>query len=407
MSSIPVVTTGTSLAQNIWGTIAGDDRLSSAAAIPGEVLGLATEGLMAMKDPVYALASAGLSIVLELVEPFNDAIEYVSGSPDDMKKVEEAWGKVATSLTTLSSDTSSAVGENLTQWQGQAATAAQEQLDALSAAIAAASNEASNVAQIVSWCRMLAEAIKAVIESILAELVSWLITRGLIALATGPWSFGASVATFVLSAFYKATSMFLRAMNKVKHATGIFGKILRVFFDQALNRKGPFHVTAGQPFGIRDSLNYSLWKGVLIKAGIGGGVSLMGNASQAIGDFFDSPAAPTGGGGGGGSTGAVAVDLDELDGLQSALQGLKGQAEGISSQAGEVLAEEMTWGVPGWVGLDGHYSSTAEGLQEAIGEIGAAFDGHAMRIGDCRSDYAACDEEQADALNKLMSELGA
>ncbi len=51
-------------------------------------------------------------------------------------------------------------------------------------------------------------------------------------------------------------------------------------------------------------------------------------------------------------------------------------------------------------------ATTAEGLEEAIGEISAAFDGSSMRIGACREDYASCDEEQADALNKLLIELG-
>jgi len=403
--NIPVVSTGTSLAQNIYGSIAGDDRLSSAASIPGDILGLAGEGLMAMKDPIYALTSAGLSIVLELVEPFNDAIEAVSGSPGDMERAETAWGEVAGALNTLSGDTASVIGDNTTQWQGTDADAATEQLEALAAAIAAAGNEASNVQRIASWCKMLAEAIKALIESILAELVSWLITRGLAALAAGPWTFGASVATFILSGFYKATSMFLRVMNKFQKATGIFGKIANVLVTQGLNRKGAFHTTAGQIFGVRDGLNYALWKGVLVKAGIGGGMSLLGNATDAVSNVAGMITGPSGGPGGGGSGGGITVDLDELDSLQSELDGMKGQAEPIRSKAADTIAEEMTWGLPGLLGLEGHYTSTCEGLDDAIGEIVSAFEGQAMRIGECRADHEACDAEQAEALSKLLSEL--
>jgi hypothetical protein len=406
MSNIPVVSTGTSLAQNIYGSIAGDDRLSSAAAIPGDILGLAGEALMAMKDPIYALSSAGLSIVLELVDPFNEAIEAVSGSPGDMERTETAWGEVAESLGTLSSDTASVVSGNTKQWQGADATAATEQLEALAAAIAAAAHKASNVQQIVSWCKMLAEAIKAVIESILAELVSWLITRGLAALATGPWSFGASVAAFVLSAFYKATSMFLRVMDKFQKATGIFGRITNVLVTQGLNRKGAFHTTAGQIFGVREGLNYALWKGVLLKAGIGGGLSLLGNAGDAAQNALGMVTGPSGGGGGGtGGSGGIVVDLDELDGLQSELDGMKGQAEPIHAKASETMAEEMTWGVPGMIGLEGHYMSTCEGLDDAVGEIVSAFEGQTMLIGETRTAHEQADAEAATALNKLLSEL--
>ncbi len=259
--------------------------------------------------------------------------------------------------------------------------------------------------RIVSWCRMLAEAIKAVIESILAELVSWLITRGLAALATGPWSFGASVAAFITAAFYKATSMFLRVMRKFESATGIFGKIMNVLVTQGLNRKGPFHTRAGQIFGVRDGADYTLWKGVLLKAGIGGGLSLTGNVGDAATNLIGMVTGPSGGGGGGAGGGAINVDLDELDSLQSELDGMRGQAEPIHAKASETMAEEMTWGVPGMLGLEGHYTSTCEGLDEAIGEIVSAFEGQAMRIGECRADHEAADAEAADALNKLLSEF--
>ncbi|MCH7231084.1 hypothetical protein L0U85_09495 [Glycomyces sp. L485] len=197
--------------------------------------------------------------------------------------------------------------------------------------------------------------------------------------------------------------MFLRVMNKIQKATGIFGKIMRVLVDQGLNRKGPFHVTSGQVLGVRDGLNYSLWKGVLLKAAIGAGTSLAGNVPQAAADQLEAMTAsiPSAGS----TDGSIAVDLDELDGLQSALEGLKGQADPIHSQSAETMAEEMAWGVPGAIELEGHYMSTAEGLDDAVSEIVAAFDGHAMRIGACRDDYAACDQEQAEALNKLLSEF--
>lgn len=49
------------------------------SAVAGGVQGLAMEALFALRDPIYALAEAGLTIVLELVDPFNDVLEMVSG----------------------------------------------------------------------------------------------------------------------------------------------------------------------------------------------------------------------------------------------------------------------------------------------------------------------------------------
>jgi len=392
LKGTPVTKSGTGLAESIIGAISGDDRLSSAAHIPADIGMLAMEGMLALRDPIYWLANAGLSIVIELVQPFEDLIELVSGDPDEMGRQQEVWGQVGSALEALSGETGSAIDGNLNGWSGQDATAANEQLDALGAAILAASHEAHSVQTLLGWAKALAEAIYAVIKSILAELVSWLITRGLMALANSTWSFGASMAAFVLTGAVKAFQMFNRAMNKFMQASKIFKAIA-----------GPMMKFLGKnPF--RGLTEYTLWKSVLIKAGIGvlggAGTAIATGKNAVFGGPDGSPSLP----GGGGGTG-IMVNLDEFEQMAGALEGLGKNATGISRVAQDTAGAEMVWGLPGTFGFESAYRESCDGLTGAIGEIEGAFNGNAMRLRSCGDAYSATEEAAAAHLNKFLAKF--
>ncbi|MEV0647376.1 hypothetical protein AB0I28_19110 [Phytomonospora sp. NPDC050363] len=389
----PVAKGTYNLAEDIIAAINGDDRLKSAAAIPMDIKMLAMEGLLAMRDPIYALANAGLSIVIELVQPFEDVIEMVSGDPDEMGRQQEVWGQVGSALEALSGETSSAVGNGLKGWSGQDAALANDQLSALGAAILAASHEAHSVKTLLGWAKALAEAIFMVIKSILAELVSWLITRGLMALANSTWSFGASVAAFILTASVKSFQMFNRVMNKFMQASKIFKAIA-----------GPMMKFLGKS-SFRGLTEYKLWKAVLTKAGIGllGGLGTATSTAKdsVMGGPSGTPSLPGGGGGGG----AITVDLDEFEGMAAALEGLSKNASGISDIAQQTAGAELVWGLPGTFGFESAYNESCQGLVEAIGEIEGAYNGNAMRLRSCGEAYKSTEEANAANLNKYLTKF--
>ncbi|WP_100446270.1 hypothetical protein [Glycomyces xiaoerkulensis] len=400
----PVVGGVTNLAQDIYGTIAGDDRLSSAAGIPGDIMSIGTQAMFAVRDPVYALASAGLTIVLELIEPLNKLLEMVSGDPDAMARQGEVWGQVASALEALSGETGSAVGANIISWEGEAATAGQEQLYALEAAIMAASHEATSIQTLLGWAQMLAEAIYGCIKSILAELLSWLITRGLVALANSAWTAGASVATFLLGAAAKSFAMFNRAMTWFQKSCKLFGKIGQVLMKflgknpfRGINPANGFELAGGQ-----------LWTRVLVTAGVKAGTGLLQGAGTGIGTgstaasnaysraTYDSRGA---------GDGRVTVEVGELEGAAASLEGLSGNAAAIHSTAAEATAAEMTWGLPGALGFESAYRENGEGLSLAITAVEDALNGDAVKLRGCAEDYTSADDEGAAELNTLLSEL--
>lgn len=394
----PVVSAVSKTAEDIYGAVAGDDRLDSLKSIPGDIVGLGMGGFMALRDPVYALASAGLTLVLELVEPFNDLIHAVSGDPDEMQVQIDVWGQVATALGALQGETAGAVNDNLTSWTGQAADAAFEQLGALEASIYAAANEVQGVQTLLGWAKLLAETIYEVIKSILSELVAWLITRGLVALANSAWSFGASVATFLLSAAYKSYSMFSRAFKKLTECSRIFNLLLGGLGKFLLNNPV---ITRGignwinllAALGAKAGIAAAKTAG-LGAAGLGGSM-----ASGAVGSALNPYEGSISRGGG-----ELAVDPDELVQTAEALEGLVGNADAIQSVAAGAAAAEMTWGVPG-IWFADRYRQAGEELTEIIGNISGAHTSSAESLRGCADDYVQADDDSASEFGNLSGEL--
>lgn len=394
----PVVSGISKTAQDIYGAVAGDDRLASLGAIPGDIAGLGMGALMAVRDPVYALASAGLTIVLELVEPFNDLIESVSGDPDEMQVQIDVWEQVATALGALREETAGAVNGNLSSWTGRAADAAYEQLGGLEASIFAAANEVSGVQTLLEWAKLLSETIYEVIKSILAELVAWLITRGLVALANSTWSFGASIATFLLTAAHKAYAMFSRAFRKLTECSRIFRLLLGGLGKFLLNN----------PVITRGAGNWiNFLAAVGAKAGIAAGKTAglgavglgQGAAMDAAGSMINPYQSSMNRDGQ-----QLQVDPDELVQTAGALEGLVGNADSIQSTASGAAAAEMTWGVPG-IWFADRYREAGEELAEIIGNISASHTASATSLRDCATDYTQTDEDSASEFGNLQGAL--
>ncbi|HLU27952.1 MAG TPA: hypothetical protein VKZ65_05905 [Glycomyces sp.] len=392
-----------SVAGAVYGAIEADDAASALTSVASGVQGLAMEALFALRDPVYALAEAGLTIVLELVEPFNDVLEMVSGDPGEMARQGEVWGQVSSALEALSGETGETVRGQLIGWQGQDADAAFEQLYAVEAAIMAAAHEASSVQTLLGWAQAAAEAVYGCIKSILAELVAWLITRGLVALANSAWSFGASVATFLLSAVAKSFAMFNRVMDRFRKVLKIFGGLSDFMIERL--KRNPFrgiNPLNGFELGGKD-----LWKRVLVTASIKGGTGLLQGAGTAVstsqgmvGNAVSKATYSSVGGGG-----SVTVDLDSLEGVAGSLEGHAGNAGSIRGVAEEAGAAEMAWGLPGALYFEQAYTDGCEEMVAAITGIENALNGDAVKLRESATDYRTADDEAAAAINRLLDEF--
>ncbi|MFG3342548.1 hypothetical protein [Glycomyces sp. NPDC048151] len=331
--------------------------------------------------------------MLALVEPLDDMIQMVSGDPDEMARSEERWGQIATAYSAFGEEIGASVESDIPTWAGQDADAARDQIAALGAIVQGVSTDAQKVQSLLAWARTLAETIYAVIKSILAELVSWLLTNGLVALALSPATFGSSVAGFVVRASIKGSMMFTKALSKLQKAFNIFGKIGKALF-KILSKTS-----------YRGNPAKKLWKEVMMKALIGGGLGAISPALNAHSTYTSIRGESGWIDGGSSAPGQISVDPAELDQLKSSLETHAGRSESLHQAAQDAAVAEMTWGLPGVMGMESAYQDSCDAIDEIGGDITNALNGNATKVSQCAEDYRAADEEMASAFDSIGSDL--
>lgn len=358
--SVPLVSGTYGLADDIVKAVKGDSTLGEASAgIAADVGMLAAGAVLAIKDPFYVLADFGLTMVLELVEPLDDMLEMVSGDPDEMDRLERVWEQVQTALEALSGEVKEAVDTKIPSWSGDAADAAREHLSAVQASIWAMSRGAHEVREALRLAKLAAEAIYAVIKSILAELVAWLIQRGVVALANSAWSFGASIAEFVLEGAIRAQQAVSYALQRIREAVGIFGRLVELLRTLFLGK------------------GRSLVRAVMLRALVSTGIQASKGVAVGLFGGEDAPqrpasAAPSG-------SRCFTVEIKELDTLGAELDGLASNAGDILKVANEAATADLVWGATALI-FKGQYDEACANFTESAKKAGSACQNNADRL---------------------------
>jgi hypothetical protein len=224
--------TGKSIAEHAQ---EGIDDFGDLAAATGELAADGAEfvGSAAMDatffamDPIGWLVSNGLEILLELVQPLQDALHQVSGDGPAIGHASDNFVTIARGFVELADDFEKTGDTALKDWVDDAGEAARAALGDFSAGIRGIGSSAGSVAEVLQMWSMVMVVIEEVIKAIISELVAWLITLWLPALATSVISAGASVATAMTASVQKAATVF----QKVAKHLGVFGKLLDKFME--------------------------------------------------------------------------------------------------------------------------------------------------------------------------------
>lgn len=366
--------------------------LSTGLSIASEVKGLGEDVMGVLTDPIGTLVGAGLTIVLDLVQPFDELLMMVSGDAAEMQHQIDVLGQVEAALGALEGEIATAADVNVTTWDGEAAAAAGNAIGGISATAGSMSKRTKDIAALLDWARMLAETIYEVIKAVLTELVSWAVTRGIVALAASVPTAGASVAAFLMDAVVSASRMLLKATRKFQFAQQVFMKLLKFL--------------RANPVVDRAAGEYRLWKELLSTAGAAVIDSAKGAAADIYGHVADAL---------GGETATIStmvgdatrwqVDPGELEAAAAALGDLAPNAEAIASVASEAGAAEMTWGLPGLFFAEAFTEGCAE-LSSLTGLLGTSIGRHADGLRQCAETYAQADADIAAEFARLAAETG-
>jgi uncharacterized protein YukE len=393
ISQLPFMKRFTGTADGIDNETASSSIIADAAGeVGGPILGLAADATMTLLDPIGAIANAGLTIVLDLVQPLDDLLLMVSGDGGEMQTQIELLDQIGTALDELDEEITSDVDANIFSWEGQAADAASNELGGLAATARALAKDASDIAHLLEWAKILAETIYAIIKAILSELVAWLITWGLAALASSVITAGASVVGFLTSAVIKGSRMILKATRKFGIVQTIFQKLIQIL----------------RKIKVADRSTQTLWKALLAKAGAGIAKTAYAQRDGLIDALFgseeaphDPPYTPVSA-----FYDSFAVDIAELRAAASAMDGRVPNAEAISATAGEAGAAEMTWGVTGLF-FEQPYTEGCANLAEMVGLLGTAITWNTEQLRGCADAYEQTDQESKSELDALSAEVDA
>lgn len=139
-------------------------------------------------------AGAAYSIIKPIVEFLAHPLDAVTGDPDQLRAKADAWTKAADEVERYAQAESDARTQVLARWEGDAATAFNTQLTEINRSITEMSAHFDSTAELLKNAADGAEQSQELVEDIIKELIIWLITTILIALASSWITLGASVA---------------------------------------------------------------------------------------------------------------------------------------------------------------------------------------------------------------------
>jgi WXG100 family type VII secretion target len=165
------------------------------------------------------------SIVRPLADPFLEAIEMVSGDPDDLTRAAEVWRGAAGQVRTIADQQKADVAKAREQWQGSASDAFGKMLGETGTTLGdIAKNLDETSGLLVEAAKGCVEAANLIID-ILIDLLMMLVADLLVSLALSVISAGASLAAGAAKAAATAARAFAKVVKVVEKLAKLLDKI--------------------------------------------------------------------------------------------------------------------------------------------------------------------------------------
>jgi hypothetical protein len=149
-----------------------------AAGIEG-IAGVATEAIGFAMDPLAAIFSSGVGWLLEHVKPLSDALDKLTGDPDQINAHAETWANIGQELGSVSADMANLIATDTAGWIGEAGDAYRERGSDTATLIAAAQSAAEGAQSGISTAGEVVASVRTLVRDVIAELVGNLISWAL------------------------------------------------------------------------------------------------------------------------------------------------------------------------------------------------------------------------------------
>ena len=146
--------------------------------------GTALDALSMALDPFGAIFAAGVGWLMEHVGPLSDALDELTGDPDQIKAHAETWKNISTELGSISTDLSNMVANDTSGWTGEAADAYRQRATDTANLLTATQSAADGASSGISTAGEVVAAVRTLVRDIIAELVGHLVSWALQVLFT-------------------------------------------------------------------------------------------------------------------------------------------------------------------------------------------------------------------------------
>ncbi|AXB43212.1 RHS repeat-associated core domain-containing protein [Amycolatopsis albispora] len=146
--------------------------------------GTALDALGMAMDPFGSILAAGVGWLMEHVGPLSDALDALTGNPDEIKAHSETWKNVGTELSSISADLAKMIEEDTASWIGPAGDAYRTRGADTATLISGAQSAAEGASSGIGTAGEVVGAVRSLVRDIIAELVGHLISWALQVLFT-------------------------------------------------------------------------------------------------------------------------------------------------------------------------------------------------------------------------------
>ncbi|SFT08923.1 RHS repeat-associated core domain-containing protein [Saccharopolyspora flava] len=169
---------GIQIAESVADTQKAIESGDWASGVMGAV-GTGLDALGMAMDPFGAIFSAGVGWLIEHVGPVSDALDSLTGDPDEIKAHSETWKNVSAELDAINTEMKDLVKADTASWLGEAGDAYRKRSEDTANLIAAAKAAADGAADGIGTAGEVVGAVRSLVRDIIAELVGHLVSWAL------------------------------------------------------------------------------------------------------------------------------------------------------------------------------------------------------------------------------------
>ncbi len=184
--------------------------------------------MFAAVDPMNALITAGLTFLIDVVQPLEDLLGLVTGNAERMDGEIKKWQRVANALPALAGEIDDAAARHLVGWKGRTGDAARDRLGKFSEGVKGISDEIKKIVMILSIAKAVMDLAQQFVIGLIAQFVEWLLITWSAAIAAAGPTFGGSTVAAAEATEVEGTVAVSRGVAFLDRVTGIFERLQAV-----------------------------------------------------------------------------------------------------------------------------------------------------------------------------------